>query len=498
MTKVKEIDFLFINSPNAFAQYIGSKLNSAVLKYPLLSFASLAAVLKREGAKVAVLDLGIVGNYNGIEKVFENLKPRYIGFTATTPLFPKVVELSTKCRQIFGDKVTILVGGPHATAEPEECLTSSDIDILIFGEGEGTILDIWKGKSLDEIKGIYYKDNGKIAKTPHRGRIESLDELPFIAVDMFNSQFYQSAKALSKATPNFQYESSRGCKGVCTFCNKNISGTQFRMKSPERVVEEIEYILSHGYKEIRFVDDQFNADIDRAIKICELIIKKNLKFPWSLASGIRVDTVNEEFFKIARKAGCYQMGIGFEAGTQAALNSINKGITIEQSLNCMRLIRKSGIEAIGFFIFGLPDDTVESMEETIRFALKLRPDYAKATILIPFPGTTLFKQYERKGLIKTREWDKYNFHLVKEIYRHPTLDFQTLQMFYDRFYRKFYLSPQFLYRKLFNSIKNFSVIDNLTFGLQTFIPSVFAPELFNFKDAYECYEKTIAIANKDL
>ena len=492
MKEKKEIDVLLVNPPNAFAQYIGSKLNSAVLKYPLLSFASLAAVLRQEGARVAILDLGIVGNYDGIERIFEKIKPKYIGFTGTTPLFPKVAELSSKCRQILGNEVTLLVGGPHATALPEEVLMSSEIDILVFGEGERTIVDIWKGEKLSEIKGIYYKDNGKVVKTSHRERIECLDDLPFLAVDLFDSQYYHSAKALSKATPNFQYESSRGCTGTCTFCNKNISGARFRPKSPERVVSEIEHILSHGYKEIRFVDDQFNADADRAIKICELIIKKGLTFPWSLASGIRVDSVDEEVFKVAKKSGCYQMGIGFEAGDQAALDSIRKGITLEQSLNCMRLIRKAGIEAIGFFIFGLPEDTEETMKETIRFALKLRPDYAKATILMPFPGTSLFNQYERKGLIKTREWDKYNFHLVKEVYKHPTLEFAVLQHYYNKFYKKFYLNPHFLYRKLFSSIKNFSLVDNLTFGLQTFSPALFAPQLFSFKDAYECYEKTIA------
>lgn len=486
----KEIDFLFINSPDAFGQYIGSKLNSAVLKYPLLSLASLAAVLRKEGARVGILDLGIVGNYEGIEKIFEKVRPRYIGFTSTTPLFPKICELSFKCRQILGNEVTLVLGGPHATAVPKEALETSEFDILVFGEGEATIVDIWKGVEKSKIDGIYYKENGTVIKNPKRSRIKCLDDLPFLAVDLFDSQNYVSAKALSKATPNFQYESSRGCIGICTFCNKNISGNNYRPKSPERVVEEIEYILGFGYKEIRFVDDQFNADIDRAIKICELIIKKNLKFPWSLASGIRVDTVNEEFFKVAKRAGCYQIGVGFESGTQEGLDSIKKGVTIEQSLNCAKLMRKAGIEIIGFFILGLPDDTIESMEETIKFALKLKPDYAKGTILMPFPGTMLFKKYESMGLIKTREWDKYNFHLIKEVYQHPTLDFETLQKYYNKFFLKFYLSPFFLYNKAIHSIKNFSIIQNLVFGLQTFFPSKFAPKLLCFKDAYECYENT--------
>ena len=490
--KCREIDFLFINSPNAFAQYIGSKLNSAVLTYPLLSYASLAAVLRRKGARVAILDLGIVGNDDGIEKVLQELKPKYVGLTATTPLFPRIVELSSKCRRILGDEVTLLVGGPHATALPGESLQSSEFDILVFGEGEETVVDIWEGKKLSEINGIYYKDNGRIKKTARRKPIADLDQLPFIAVDLFDNECYHGAKALSKTMPNFQYESSRGCSGVCTFCNKNIFGYNFRPKSPERVVEEIEFILGHGYKEIRFVDDQFNSDIDRAIKICELIINKGLKFPWSLASGIRVDTVNEEFFKVAKMAGCYQIGVGFEAGTQTGLNSISKNITLEQSRECMAMMKNAGIEVLGFFILGLPDDTEATMEETIKFALELKPDFAKATILMPFPGTRLFTQYEQKGLIKTRDWEKYNFHQIRDVYRHPILGFSTLNHYYNKFFWRFYLHPYYLARKLSSSFKNKSIKDNLISGLQTFFPSHFAPSIFKFTNAYEYYENIIA------
>ena len=490
--KDREIDFLFINSPNAFAQYIGSKLNSAVLTYPLLSFASLAAVLREKGARVAILDLGIVGNDNGIEQVLKELKPKYVGFTATTPLFPKIAELGSKIRRILEDRVTLLLGGPHATALPEESLKSSEFDILVFGEGEETVVDIWEGKELGDINGIYYKENGKIIKTARRKPIADLDQLPFVAVDLFDSENYHGAKALSKAMPNFQYESSRGCNGVCTFCNKNIFGYKFRPKSPERVVEEIEFILSNGYKEIRFVDDQFNSDIDRGIKICELIIRKGLKFPWSLASGMRVDTVNEEFFRIARRAGCYQIGVGFESGTQTGLDSISKNITIEQSRKCMAMMKNEGIEVLGFFILGLPNDTEESMEETIKFAVKLKPDFAKATILMPFPGTRLFNQYERKGLIKTRNWEKYNFHQIRDVYRHPILDFATLDHYYEKFFWRFYLHPYYIGRKLLSSYKSKTIKDNFISGLQTFFPSRFVPSIFKYRDAYEYYEDVIA------
>jgi radical SAM superfamily enzyme YgiQ (UPF0313 family) len=164
------------------------------------------------------------------------------------------------------------------------------------------------------------------------------------------------------------------------------------------------------------------------------------------------------------------VGVGFESGNQIALDSIDKGIKIEQSIKSMKIIKKSGLESIGFFILGLPADTVKSMNQTIKFAKKLMPTYAKTTILMPFPGTKLFDEYEKKGLIKTRDWSKYNIHSATEVYQHPTLTSNQLKKYYDKFYRSFYFSPRFIYLRIIKSLKEGTLMRDIYYGVKTFLP----------------------------
>lgn len=470
-------DILFINMPSAFTAYKGTKLNAGMQVYPLLSYTSLGAVLKGKGFDVAVLDLGIGSEpYKMLDKTLDELKPRTVGFTSTTPLYFEVKEISGIVRKKFDRDVRIVYGGPHATALPEDSLMDAEIDIVVSSEGEETMLEILEGKPLAEIKGIYYKENGKIKFTPPRQLIKDLDTLPFPALDLYDIKRYKCPKFLSKGTPTANMETSRGCPCACTFCNKNISGRPFRKKSPDRVVDEIKYMLQMGVGEIRIIDDQFATDIERAKVICEKIIQAGLKFPWNLGNGVRVDCVDEEFLILAKRAGCYQVGIGFESGDQKSLDGINKGIKIEESVRCMELIRKVGLESVGFFMLGLPDDTEESLKKTVDFALKLMPDYAKVTITIPFPGTALFEDYERRGLIKSRDWTQYNLHRAGKIYTHPHLSYETMKHYYDMFYWKYYLNPRFLSRKIVKSYYEGTLLQDVYYGLQTFFPRLFPAE----------------------
>lgn len=467
-------DILFINMPSAFTAYRGTKLNAGMQVYPLLSYTSLGAVLKGKGFDVAVLDLGIEDEpYKMLDKTLDELKPRVVGFTSTTPLYFEVREISKIVRKKFGRDVRIVYGGPHATALPVDSLKDTEVDIVVSSEGEGTMLKIMEGRPLAEINGIYYKQNGDVLSNPPAPLIKDLDTLPFPALDLYDIKRYKCPKFLSKGTPTANMETSRGCPSACTFCNKNIAGRLFRKKSPDRVLDEIKYMLRMGAGEIRIVDDQFATDIERAKVICEKIIQAGLKFPWNLGNGVRVDRVDEEFLVLAKRAGCYQVGVGFESGDQASLDGINKGIKIEESIRCMELIRKVGLESVGFFMLGLPDDTEESLKKTVDFALKLMPDYAKVTITIPFPGTAMFEDYERRGLIKSRDWTQYNLHRAGEIYTHPNLSYKTLKHYYDMFYWKYYFHPRFLSRRIVKSFSEETVLQDIYYGLQTFFPTLF-------------------------
>lgn len=473
-------DILFINMPSAFEAYKGSRLNAAMQVYPILSYACLAAILRERGFGVSILDLGIEKEpYETLNKTLDELKPRFIGITSTTPLFFEVQGISKIIREKFGTNVTIIYGGPHASGLPEESLKTTEVDIVVVGEGEGTIVEIVEQKPLSDIKGICYKEGDKVISTPSRDLIKDLDSLPFPALDLYKLEKYRNPRFVSRGTPTVNLQTSRGCAWKCSYCNKNISGRFYRIKSPERVIDEIKHLIKLGAGEFRVVDDQFATDINRAKRICEMMIKENLHIPWNLGGGIRADRVDEEFLVLAKRAGCYQVGIGFESGDQDSLNSVDKALDLEDSIKCMKLIRKTGLESVGFFMLGLPSDTEESLKKTIDFAVKLMPDFGKVTITIPFPGSKLFDDYDRRGLIKSRDWTKYNLHNAGEIYQHPNLSHETLQKYYDLFYRKYYLNPRYITRRLIKSTLDRTLFQDIYYGLQTFFPKFFPGRLKN-------------------
>lgn len=477
-------DLLLINAPSAFQSYSGTRVNAVVQNFPLLSLAYLSAIARREGFRAAVLDLGVESNpYKTLHQALDFYSPKFVGITSTTPIFPEVLGLSKIIRDHIGNRATLILGGPHASALPEEALRQSAFDILVVGEGEDALVEILQEKSLSAIKGIYYRNGEKIEHTESRVLTENLDSLPLPALDLFDLKRYTFPRLLYKASPMTHYMTSRGCVYGCTFCNKNIFGRKFRTKSPELVVDEMEYILRLGIKEIRITDDMFTTDMERAKTICRLIIKRKLKFPWNLGAGLRVDSVDEEFLRLAKEAGLYQVSLAFESGDQNSLNSINKGITIEQSRNAMKLVKKVGLESVGFFMFGLPGDTEESLKKTTDFAIELMPDMAKVTITNPFPGTELFRQYEEKGLIKSKDWTLYNLHNPGEIYEHPNLSFKTMRDYYNKFYFKFYLNPKYLLKRIIQTLKTGTFFVNVYYGFQTFFPNILRtkPPLYETK-----------------
>lgn len=471
----KSTDILFINPPSAFEAYSSTKVEVFRQIFPLLSFMSLGATLRENGFNPAVLDLGIENHpYKLLAKILKELRPRFVGITSTTPLFFEVAEIARISREALGRDVKIIYGGSHPTALPEESLNNSEIDIVVVGEGEQMLLEMIQGKKLSDINGIFYKDDGKIFSTSPREFIDDLDSLPFPDISLYDIKRYHCSKLVSRGTPVLHMETSRGCPNNCSFCDKSVFRRRFRTKSPQRVIEEMKYFIKNGAQELRIIDDQFSADINHAKEICRLMLKENIKIPWNLANGVRVDRVDQEFLDLAKKAGCYQVGIGFESGDQNSLNSVDKGITLEQSARCMEMVKKAGLESVGFFMLGLPADTEESLKRTIDFAIKMMPTFAKATITIPFPGTRLFAQYEKEGRIKTRDWSKYNFHRVADVYEHPYLSQENLRKYYNLFYHAFYFNPHFLWMRLFKSLREHTFWRDVYCGIKTFLPDFIA------------------------
>lgn len=443
-----EKNILFIN-PNMYSHY-KSKVKLAINPLPSLTMASLAAHLLAYNVKI--IDMAIFPSYESLIKNLKKFNPDYICTTSLTPSFnesKKIIEIS---RQYTDAKV--ILGGPHTSSFPEKSLEESKADITIRGEGDLILKKIIKGTDLKKINGICYKKNKKIIRTPNQPHIQNLDILPFPAWHLLDIKKYKGSKLISKKDPIGPIETSRGCVYGCTYCNKNIFGRTFRIKTPKRVVEEIKFMLNLGFKEVYVYDDGFSTDMERGKKICRLISKEKLKFPWALANGIRIDKVDRELMNLLHKAGCYRVVYGIESGNQEVLNRIRKGIKLDQVRKAVNLAKKYNLEVQGFFMFGLPNDTEKTMKQTIDFAKSLDLDIYKASVTMPLPGTPLYNELNQLGSIKIKDWSLISQQSQKEIYKHPNLEWETIYKYYKRFYKETIYHPKYIFRRLKRGLFN--------------------------------------------
>ena len=463
---------LLMNMPSSIKVYKGkqSALKGVIAPRPFVSLAELAGSVLFAGGDCKILDLQASEQpYKEIEKTIKKYQPDFVGLTITTLLFEEARKVAKFIKEI-NSNITIIAGGVHPTIYPEEVIKEKDIDIVVMNEGDVTIQELLSKKPLKNIKGITYKDKkGGIKRNPPRPLVKNLDELPMPAWHLLDAGIYMNPKAIAKESPVGTIGTSRGCVYGCIYCNKSVFGRFFRAKSVGRVVDEFELLLKNGFKEIHIWDDMFATDLQRAKDICDEIVRRKLKFTWQLECGVRVNSVDEEFFHKCVEAGCYKVAFGFESGNDYILKSINKGTTIQQARDSVKWAKQAGMEVSGFFMLGLPKDTIETMNQTINFACSLGLDYAKATILVPFPSTPVFDEFEKKGYIKTKDWSKYNFHTASHVYNHPTLDWETLERYYDKFHKKFYFRPSYILHRLSRSIRKGELLDDIKMAFKTFV-----------------------------
>jgi len=323
--------------------------------------------------------------------------------------------------------------------------------------------------SLKKVPGIYYKTSGgKKVFTGKRELIKDLNTLSFPAWNLFDLTKYKNSRLSSRKNPVGHIETSRGCAYQCNFCSKLTFGTLFRTKNVTRVVDEIEFMLNCGFKEIHIADDSFTQNINRAKEICKEIIKRNISFPWSLINGIRVNLVDEEFFYLAKKAGCWQVGLGIESGDQRVLNKINKGIKIHQVTNAVSLAKKVGIDTFGFFIFGLSGETENSLKKTISYSKTLPLSTAKFDICIPYPGTKYFNELNSKKMIISKNWNDYICHQIeKPLFKHQNLSWNIIEKYYKKAFKEFYLRPGYLMGRLKRDLIKGDLIYDVKYFFQT-------------------------------
>ncbi len=398
-------DVLLVNSTPLFAKVVGHTERVEVTQTPPLGILYLAAVLEKAGYKVAVEDM-ITSKHcvESLAQAYEGVP--LVGIGATTPAFNTALDIA-KAVKTWSPETTVVMGGPHVTFQAEEAVENPHVDMIVRREGEETISELasyvllGKGK-LKEIKGLTYRNYKTIRSSPDRMAFEDLNTLPFPARHFLDMSVYQLKGSLI---------SGRGCPYKCQFCAAGpFSGYRYRVRSPENVVEEIEYCYHRfGFEEFIFADDSFTAFPERTMGMCELMNELNFSPTWTCES--RVNTITPDLLKVMAESGCQRIQYGVEAGTAEILKSINKQITVEMIEKAVEWTLSAGIKVVCNFIIGHPEDTRETVRQTIAFARNLREKGDVETVFAiatPFPGTELWNRSEELGIeILTKNWDQY-------------------------------------------------------------------------------------------
>jgi len=452
---------LLVNPPSAVGVYEKSKIKVAITSAPFVTLATLAGELLREGHEVRIADLMVQSDpLNNYRRILEEFQPEYVGITFTTPLFHEAAMLAGMAHELLPGSTTI-AGGIHASTLPQESLEEGNFDLVVLGEGEITLAEICAGADPQEIRGIAFRKGNEITLTPPRELIADLDDLPLPAWELHDLSRYRSPHIASRDNPVGYMETNRGCNHYCTFCSQRIFGHSIRSKSSRRVVDEMFRMLELGFRDIHIKDDNFTADIERAKETCRLLIEEKFPAPWALPTGVNVADVDSEFFRLAREAGCYQISFGIESGVPGILSGVNKKQSLEKIREAVKMAHDAGLETVGFFMMGLPGDTVETMKQSIRFAQSLPLTYAKASMTLPFPSSALYRQISKEGRILSEDWRKYNFHSTSEVWRHENLSWKTIQHYYSLFHRQFYFRPSYIWKRFWRDIRMGQLRDDI-------------------------------------
>jgi anaerobic magnesium-protoporphyrin IX monomethyl ester cyclase len=452
---------LLINLPYYEDIFGRSTVKAAVSPTTIIqSLATIAPAVRDLGCDIRILDLNLFANPAAeFRRVLEDFRPGFIGFTFTTAIFHLATRYAVAARELI-PSIKIIAGGPHANVLPEEVLTRAPFDIVVRGEGDFALAEIVSGQDLEKIPGLCFRSGDQIVYNAPRPNVPNLDLLPLPAIDLYDVDKYRHPQFIARRNPVASMETSRGCYGACKFCTSRL--TKFRVKSVDRVVSEMEYALSLGFREIHLVDDMFTADIKRVKAICREIIDRRLDISWYPRGGIRVDHVDLEMFHMMKAAGVWSVAFGIESGNQQILDRIGKRITLDQVRHAIRLAKQAKLSVDGYFMLGHPGETEETIKQTIRFSTTLGLDYAKYAINIPLPGTPQFDEWEREGVIKTRDWTKYTFSTPpSEVYDHPTVDWKVIDKYYRVAPRKFYLRPTYMLRRAVKDARSGHILNNL-------------------------------------
>jgi anaerobic magnesium-protoporphyrin IX monomethyl ester cyclase len=453
--EVEAMKIVLIKAP--YLQIFGPMRKSAPRYFPL-GLGYIAAALQQAGHDVVFLDPEIQGlSHEALVQRLQSENPMLVGIGCATPNFIVAQQLAQQIKHHL-DVVTVL-GGIHASSVPRDILEHHpEFDVLVVGEGEETIVELAAtiaSRGLDPlhlcgIKGIGYRHRHEVVLTPRRALRANIDTIPFPARDLAGFDRYKSPAHLELGKRTANLISSRGCPARCTFCESwRTLGNKFRGHSPAYVLAEIEHLVeAYSIEHVVFNDDTFTWDIERTREFCELLLEKNLGVTWFAFS--RVDTVTPELLALMQRAGCVALNFGVESGDAHMLQVMKKGATLDQARQALTWSRELGFKTLASFLFGLPGETLASIERTIDFAIELNPNIALFNVLVPFPGTEVYARLPRVHTTDARALAAFKTASAggEPLFIAEGLTAKALKRALVRANRRFYLRPMYLAEQL--------------------------------------------------
>ncbi len=429
---------------------------------PSLGLGMLASAIRHKH-EVEILDCIKEGvKISRFRERVERFAPQVVGFQTYTFDLDFVKEALRICKEMDAQAVT-MVGGPHPSGAPIETMEFfyRDLDFAFGGEAEiglPLLLErIERGtepKEIKDIPGLIWRQ-GKRVIVNDKIYVQDLDKLGMPAWDLIHPETYPESQhgAFYRKFPIAPLMLTRGCPFSCTFCMAHlVSGKKLRKRSAEHVLEEMKILYNeHGIREFHIIDDNFTMNKEYAKSFLCKLIDSGLDISWAVPNGIRADTLDEEMLDLMKQSGLYLISIGIESGSDRILELMKKSVTTEEIRKRVKLIRRAGLEAAGFFILGFPSETKEEMEATIRFSLDMDLLRANFFTYLPFPGTESYQQLLDNDEIRKVDWDRFYF--MNAAYVPGGMTRKQLKNLQRKAFFRFFLRPKILYKNL-KSVKS--------------------------------------------
>lgn len=431
---------------------------------PHLGLAYLGAVSEQAGYETIIFDADVEDE--PLAEVVKRFNPDLVGITTNTPQVKQAWRTAKAIKAV--KDVPVVLGGPHVSVLPAESIAHPEVDLVVRGEGEAVWVKLCKivekrlaanphfsaadllapgNAELSGLLGVsYITTDGKEYHNPDHPTIADLDTLPWPAYHLFKMDCYtnlQPATDTVDGARSFSLMTSRGCPYRCTFCSQSIMPVKWRARSPENVLAEWRHLVEElGAQEIGVLDDSANIDVKRLNRIADLLVENKLNHvPWIFVNGIRANLASVETLGKLKQAGLLRTAFGVESGDPDILLSVDKKIDHDTIRQAFKNAKQVGLETIGFFIIGLPGETEETMENTIRFACEVDPMIANFSMMTPYPGTQVYEIAKRQGRLLMDDWEDYVFFDGKARYELGDMTAELIERKWKEAYRRFYLRP---------------------------------------------------------